>query len=87
MPVEIDLAPIVEARALQCPIVHAKTGHSYDVQGSKRRRTKPGDVAGVGRYLGFIKGDVHQKVVIRLPDVTVNDCIFSAIPLINKFGF
>ena len=60
VPAERDVLPIVEARALERPIIHSKSGNSHDVKVHVRRGTQAGDVSCVGRYLGFQQCNVQH---------------------------
>ena len=70
---ELYFRPVVETRASQRAIVHAKPGDTDDVQRSVRRRTQTRDVAGIGWNLRFDECDGKHSGLIVLSETKRND--------------
>jgi hypothetical protein len=54
--------PVVETRALECPIVDAKTERLDEVQRTAGSGAQSRDVSGVGRNLGLDQNDMQRRV-------------------------
>lgn len=66
MACEVDFRPVVETRALECAIVHAKAGDADDVQRNVGRGTEARDVTGVRWNLWFNERDgKHEESIGR----------------------
>jgi hypothetical protein len=70
----LHFGPVVETRALEGAIVHAKAGDAYDVQRNVSRGTVASDVAGVGWYLWFDERDrQHGESISPLRAMTARE--------------
>jgi len=57
---DLDQVPVVEARAAHCVLVDTEAELSDQMQGAQRSRTKPRDIAGIGRYFRLYQDDVER---------------------------
>jgi len=59
----LNVLPVVEARAAQRLVIRAKPELAYEVKRRKGSPAESGDVAGVRRYFGLDQRDVQTRVL------------------------
>lgn len=60
MPHQRDVLPVIQSGPFQRTVVHSKTRNADDMQHRVSCCAKPCDIARVGRYLGFIEGNMQH---------------------------